>query len=331
MKASIRRRRLVLAAASAALAAGMARARVAGRAARIAWPGSTLVTQWPPYRAFVEAMRERGWVEGTHYVVDAVSYEGRAERIPGLVAEVLARQPDLIIGSGTPPMRPLMQATQTIPIVMFAVGNPVGQGFVASLGRPGGNVTGLSSEDHGILTKQFELLLQAAPHARRIGVLHNPDVGPHVPGLREVEAVAQRLGVQVRPLVLRTPGEIDAAFDALQRERVEAVHLLFQPFLNTGDRAARVAALALQRRWPTALGTVTQVRAGILVGYGASNEDMLRRLPHYIIRILEGTPPADLPVEQPTRFYTALNLKTARGLGLTLPQSLLLRADEVIE
>lgn len=325
------RRRRIIAWPLAWGAADAALAREPGRPARIAWLSSTTITQWPPYPAFVAAMRERGWIEGTHYVVDAASYDGRAERIPDLVAELLARQPDLIIGSGTPPMRPLMQATQTVPIVMFTVGDPVGQGFVASLGRPGGNVTGLSSLDHGMLAKQFELLLQAAPQARRIGLLHNPDIGPHVPGLREIEAAAQRLGVQLRPLALRTPGEIDAAFDALQRERVEAVHLLLQPFLNTGDRAARIAALALQRRWPTALGATTQVRAGILVGYGWTNEDMLRRLPHYVIRILEGTAPADMPVEQPTRYYLALNLKTAKALGLTLPQSLLLQADEVVE
>lgn len=289
------RRRFV--AGAIALASARSWGRPLGRPARIGWLSSTTITQWPPYPAFVEAMRERGWIGGTDYVVDASSYDGRAERIPGLVAELVARQPDLIIGSGTPPMRPLMQATQTIPIVMFTVGDPVGQGFVASLGRPGGNVTGLSSLDHGMLAKQFELLLQAAPQARRIGLLHNPDIGPHVLGLRDVEAV----------------------------------HLLLQPFLNTGDRAARVAALALQRRWPTALGATTQVRAGILVGYGWTNEDMLRRLPHYIIRILEGTAPADMPVEQPTRFYTALNLRTAKALGLTLPPTLLLQADEVVE
>lgn len=325
------RRRRIIAWPLAWGVADAARAREPGRPARIAWLSSTMITQWPPYPAFVAAMRERGWIDGTHYIVDAASYDGRAERIPGLVAELLARQPDLIIGSGTPPMRPLMQATQTIPIVMFTVGDPVGQGFVASLGRPGGNVTGLSSLDHGILAKQFELLLQAAPQARRIGLLHNPDIAPHVPGVREIEAAAQRLGVQLRPLALRAPGEIDAVFDALQRERVEAVHLLLQPFLNTGDRAARVAALALQRRWPTALGTTTQVRAGILIGYGWTNEDMLRRLPHFVIRILEGTAPAEMPVEQPTRYYLALNLNTARALGLTLPQSLLLQADEVVE
>jgi len=325
------RRRHLVALTAAAWAATTTVAREPGRPARIAWPASTLITQWPPYPAFVAAMRERGWIEGAHYVVDAASYDGRVERIPAIVAELLARQPDLIIGSGTPPMRPLMQATKTIPIVMFTVGDPVGQGFVASLGRPGGNVTGLSSLDYGMLAKQFELLLQAAPQARRIGLVHNPDLLPHVPGVREIEMAAQRLGVTVVPVAMRTPGEIDATFDALQRERVEAVHLLLQPFLNTGDRAARIAALALQRRWPTALGATTQVRAGILVGYGWTNEDMLRRLPHYVIRILEGTAPADMPVEQPTRYYLALNLKTAKALGLTLPQSLLLQADEVVE
>ena len=194
------------------------------------------------YAVFVEAMRERGWVEGTHYVVDAASYGGRAERIPAAVAEAVARQPDLIIGSGTPTMRPLMQATKTIPIVMFTVADPLGQGFVTSLARPGGNVTGLSSVDHGLLAKQFELLLQAAPQVRRVGVVYNPDFPPHLPGLRDVETVAQRQGVQVRALALRTPGEIDATFDALQRERVEAVHFFLQPFLNTGAGRARGGA-----------------------------------------------------------------------------------------
>ena len=301
------------------------------RPARIAWPATVPITQWPPFAAFVEAMRERGWVEGTHYVVDQASYQGRAELIPAAVAEVMARQPDLIIGSGSPPMRALMQATKTIPIVMYSVADPVGQGFIASLGRPGGNVTGLTSVDHGLLAKQFELLLQAAPQVRRVGVVHNPDLSPHVQGLSDVETVSQRQGVQVRTVVLRTPGGIDAAFDALQRERVEAVHFFLQPFLNTGDHTARLAELALQRRWPTAMVDVVHVRAGILVGYGWRNEDMVRRLPHYVIRILDGTPPGEMPVEQPTRFYTVLNLKTAKALGLTLPQTLLLQADELIE
>lgn len=318
-------------AAAAAMAGANAGARVAGRPVRIAWSASVPITQWPPYAAFVDAMRERGWAEGTHYIVDPASYDGRVERLPAVVAELMARQPDVIIGSGTPTVRPLMQATKTIPIVMFAVGDPVGQGFVDSLGRPGGNVTGLSSVDHGILGKQFELLLEAVPQMRRVGVVFNPDIPPHALGLRDVEAVAQRQGVQVRPVPLRSPGEIDAAFGALQRERVEGVHFFLQPIMNTGDRAARVAALALQRRWPTAMADPAHVRAGMLVAYGWKNEDLVRRLPYFLIRILDGTPPGELPVEQPTRYYVSLNLKSARALGLTLPQALLLRADEVVE
>lgn len=300
------------------------------RPARIAWPASVPITQWPPYAVFVEAMRERGWIEGTHYVVDAASYDGDPERIPAVVAELMSRRPDLIIGSGTATMRPLMQATRTIPIVMFAVGNPEGLGFVASLARPGGNVTGTSIVGHVVAVKQFELLVQAVPRVRRIGVTHDPDFPPHLPALRDIEVVARRAGVQVRPVLLRAADDIEAAFDALQREQVEAAHFLGSPFLNTGDRPRRLAALALQRRWPTA-GDLLHVPAGVLLGYGPTTEDMLRRLPHYVIRILEGTRPADMPVEQPTRFYLALNLKTAKALGLTLPPSLLLQADEVIE
>lgn len=318
-------------AAATAIAVANARARVVGRPVRIAWSASVPITQWPPYAAFVDAMRERGWVEGRHYIVDPASYDGRVERLPAVVADLMARQPDVIIGSGTPTVRPLMQATKTIPIVMFAVGDPVGQGFVDSLGRPGGNVTGLSSVDHGILGKQFELLLEAVPQMRRVGVVLNPDIPPHGLGLREVEAFAQPRGVQVHPVALRTPGEIGAAFDALQRERVEGVHFFVQPIMNTGDRAARVAALALQRRWPAAMSDPAHVRAGMLIAYGWKNEDMVRRLSYFLIRILDGTPPGELPVEQPTRYYLSLNLKTAKALGLTLPQALRLRADEVID
>jgi putative ABC transport system substrate-binding protein len=324
------RRRLIVAGSAAWWAAGAALAREPGRPARIAWPASAPITQWPPYAVFVAAMRERGWVEGTHYVVDAASYDGDPQRIPAVVAEVIARKPDLIIGSGTATMRPLMQATKSIPIVMFAVGNPEGLGFVASLARPGGNVTGTSIIGHTFVAKQFELLLQAAPRVRRFGVTLDPEFAPHGPGLRDVEVLAQRANVQVRAVVLRSADGIEAAFDALQREQVEAVHFFGSPYLNTGDRPQRLAALALQGRWPTA-GDLLHVPSGILVGYGPKIEDTLRRLPHYVIRILEGTPPADLPVEQPTRFYTALNLKTAKALGLTLPQTLLLQATELIE
>lgn len=328
------KRRSIVAAATASwlpLPRAQAQAPTLQRPARIGWPASVPITRWPLYAVFTEAMRERGWIEGTHYVVDEAIYDGRSERIAEAVAEVLKRKPDLLIGSGTPPMRALMKATSTISIVMFAVGDPVEQGFVASLARPGGNVTGVATVGRAMGGKQIELLMQAAPHARRIGLVFNPDLPPHVTDLPSVEAAALRQGVLLRPVELRSPEGIDAAVAVLQRERVEAVHILPQPFMNTGGHVARLAELALQHRWPTALVDVAHVRAGILVSYGWKTEDMVRRLPHYVIRILEGTPPADLAVEQPTRFYVGLNLKTAKALGLTLPPSLLLRADEVIQ
>ena len=311
-------RHRIVALAAALCATGAALARVSGRPARIAWPASTLITQWPPDPAFVEAMRERGWIEGTHDVVDAACYEGRAERIPPIVAELLERQPGLIIGSGTPPMRALMQATKTIPNVMFTVGDPLGQGFVASLARPGGNVAALSSLDHGILAKQFELLLQAAPHVRRVGALHNPGIGAARPwAARRRDRGAAPRGTGARA------GDAHAGRDRCHVRRVAA---------RTGrGRALPDAALPEHRRWPTALGNATQVRTGGLVAYGWTHEDMLRRPPHFVVRILEGTPPGEMPVEQPTRFHTVFNPRTAKALGLTLPQSLLLQADEVIE
>jgi putative ABC transport system substrate-binding protein len=301
------------------------------RPVRIAWPASVPIHQWPLYAVFVEAMRERGWVEGTHYVVDTASYDGRVERIPAAVAELIARQPDLIIGSGTPAMRALAAAKTTLPIVMFSVASPVEQGFVASMARPGGNVTGIASNDEGLLGKQFETLLRAAPAARRIGVVYSPDIAPHLAGLRDVQAAAQRLGVQVRPLALRSPAEIGAAVDTLQRERVDAVHLFTQPWLVTGEHASRVASIALQQHWPTAMALPQQARAGILLSYGFLHEEQLRRLAYFVDRILKGALPADLPVELPTRIHLVLNLKTARALGLTLPQSLVLQAHEVVE
>lgn len=331
----MRRRRWLLASGLAVAARGWAREAAplapGGRPWRIGVVASVPIRSWPPFALFTDGMRELGWVEGRHYVIDEASYDGRAERIPAAVAELVARQPDLIVGSATAPMRALMQATKTIPIVMFAVGDPEGQGFVSNLARPGGNVTGLSSMDHGLLAKQFELLLLAAPRARRVGVALNPDLSPHVKGLRDVETLALRSGVQVRPVPLRTPDDIEPMKQALQRERVDAVHFFSNPVLNTGDRAAPLAAFALQQRWPTAINDRPQVAAGMLLGYGWRIDDQLRRLPHYVDRILRGTPPGELSVEQPTRFYTTINLKTARALELTLPQTLLLQATELIE
>ena len=274
-------------------------------------------------------MRERRWIEGTNYVLDTLHYDGHAERIPALAAELVQRRPDVIVAAGSTPVRPLMQATQTIPIVFLNAGDPVDSGFVSNLARPGGNVTGLGGLASALVVKQLELLKQAVPRAQRIGLAHNPDFRPHAVGLPDLQAAAQRLGVELRQVTLRSPDELGPAFAALTRERVDALLLLGQPFIFSAP--APVAALTLEHRLPTVSLFVELTRAGVLMSYGNTSEDVLRRLPHYLDRILKGTPPGDLPVEQPSRFYLTINLKTARALGLTLPQTLLLQATEVIE
>jgi len=326
-------RRVVLAAAAATLArTGSAWAQAPARMVRIGlittnpWPNAQ-PPQW--VAIFAEGMRERGWVEGSNYVLDALHYDGHAERIPALAAELVQRRPDVIVASASPPVRPLMQATQTIPIVFVNAGDPVGAGFVSNLARPGGNVTGLGGLASGQGARALDLLKQAVPRAQRIGLAYNPDFRLHAVVLPELDAAAQRLGVELRQVTLRSPDELGPAFEVLARERVDALQLFGQPFILSAP--APVAALTQEHRLPTISPFVELTRAGALMSYGNTFEDLLRRLPHYLDRILKGTPPGEMPVEQPSRFYLTINLKTARALGLTLPQSLLLQAEEVIE
>ena len=328
----IHRRTLVGLAAAALLAdrrAAQAQARPARAPARIGFVGSVPFATWPLRSAFVDAMRERGRIDGVHYAMDTVSYDGRGERIPVVAAELVQRRPDVIVAAGTPPVAALMKLTSTIPIVFVGPGDPVAEGFVASIARPGGNVTGFGGLGQGVLTKQLELLTRAAPRARRIGMVFHPDLRAHANGRVEVEAAAAGLGVELRPVAMRAPDDIAPAVRALLNERVEAVHFFAQPFFNA--HRDRLAALALEHRWPTVSGFEEDARAGILLFYGARLEDSVRRVPYYLDRILTGTPPAELPVEQPSRFYLTMNLKTARTLGLALPQALLMQATELIE
>ncbi len=322
----MKRRRALVAAPALWLAAGTGRAQAP---ARIGVLGSVPYETWPRRAIFVEAMRERGWIEGTHFVVDALVEDGSPESRSALAAELVRRNPDLLLAPGTPAVGPLMQATRSIPIVFFAVGDPVGAGFVSNLARPGGNVTGLGGLGLGLGTKQLELLHQAVPRARRVGAL----VHPEYPGanlfLPELEAAARGLGLELRLVVLRSPDELVSAFAALARERVDALHAGGQPFLL--PRAGQIAALVAEQRLPAVSYLPQLTRAGLLMSYNSSLDDTVRRLAYYIDRILKGTPAGEMAVEQATRFYLSLNLKTARALGLSLPQQLLLRADEVIE
>ncbi len=312
----------------ALLAAGLAvRAQTPGKVYRIGWLSSAPYAV--PLDVFNQGMRELGWVEGRHYTVESLYTEGRYERAPALAAELVQRKVDLLVGSGSPHTAALKNATATIPILFFYVGDPVGSGFVASLARPGGNVTGLGGLGPGLHAKQLELLREVVPKVSRIANLFNPALPFHAAIAAEVEPAARRLGVTLRPIELRSPDDIDAAFATLAREPVDALQIFGQGFLFA--HGARVAKLAIEQRLPAIIAFQEGVRDGILMSYGSKFIDDLRRLPYFVDRILKGAKPADLPVEQPSRFYLTINQKTAKALGLVIPQNVLLRADEVIQ
>ena len=314
----------------ALLAAGLAgRAQTPGKLFRIGWLSSGPWAATPLLDVFNQGMRELGWIEGRHYTVENLYTEGRDERLPALAAELVLRKVDLLVGSGSPPTTALKNATSTIPILFFYVGDPVGSGFVAGLARPGGNVTGLGGLGPGMHTKQLELLREVVPKASRIAMLHNPAFSLHALYRAEVEPAARSLGVTLRPIELRSPDDIDPGFATLAREPVDALLIFGQPFLFA--QGARVAKRAIEQRLPAIIAFQEVARDGILMSYGAKLIDDIRRLPYFADRILKGAKPADLPVEQPSRFYLTVNQKTAKALGLTIPRSVLLRADEVIE
>ena len=301
-----------------------------GKVFRIGWLGSRSVIKTPPlWEVFIAGMRELGWIEGQNFTVEHLLSEGHSERFPALAAEFVQRKVDLIVTAGTPPTTAAKNATATIPIVFFFVGDPVGSGFVASLARPGGNITGLGGLGSGVYTKQLELLKEAVPKATRIAMMINSSFPLHTIYRAEVEPVARSMGVTLTPVEVRMPEDIDGAFATIAREKVNALLILGQPFMF-GERE-KVARLALEQRLPSMIGFGELAQAGVLMSYGSKLVDDVRRVPYYIDRILKGAKPGDLPVEQPTRFYLTVNLKTAKAIGLTIPQSILLRADEVIQ
>lgn len=324
------RRTLNCAIAGALFAAGLAgRAQTPGKVYRIGWLSSGPWAGTQPLEAFNQGMRELGWVEGQHYMIDKRYTEGRSERVTALAADLVQRKVDLLVGSGTPHTAALKNATATIPILFYYVADPVASGFVASLARPGGNVTGLGGLGPRVQAKQLELLREVVPKASRIAYLFNPAVSFHPAIVAEVEPAARRLGVTLRPIELRSPDDIDVAFATLAREPVDALMIFGQGFLF--QHGARVAKLAIEQRLPAIIGFQEVARDGVLMSYGSNIIDDVRRLPYFVDRVLKGAKPAELPVEQPSRFYLTINPKTAKALGLAIPQSVLLRADEVIE
>jgi putative ABC transport system substrate-binding protein len=328
----VRRREFIILLASATACPLAAYAQQqAGKVPRI---GFLLVTS-PSDRpslldAFRRGLRELGWVEGQNIVIDYRFAEGRLDWLPDLAAELIRLKVDVIVSFGTQGVTAAKNATETIPIVMIGVRDPVGTGLIASLARPGGNVTGVSgSAGLEIVAKQLELLKETVPKAHRVAILSNPANAYHQLAIREVNVAAQSLGVQLQLLEARGPNEFDGAFAAMAKERVGALLVVSDVIFN--NHQTLLADLAARSRLPAAYGVRESVEAGGLMSYGTSFLDLHRRSAAYVDKILKGAKPADLPVEQPTKFELVINLRTAKTLGLTIPPTLLSRADEVIE
>jgi putative ABC transport system substrate-binding protein len=300
-----------------------------GKVPRVGFLGPRNRADGPFVGAFLQGMRELGWVEGQNIAIEYRFAEGRLDRLPDLAAELVRLKVDVILATSTPPALAAKNATSTIPIVMGTSADPVGSGLVASLARPGGNVTGLSfSVGLEVVGKELELLKETVPNARRVAVLSNPANPGNVRALETVKTRARALGVQLQILEARGPDEFEAAFAAMARERAQA--LLVVPDAVFGFHRAPLQVLAAKSRLPTMYGLREHAEAGGLMSYAVDLRDSMRRSATYVDKILKGAKPADLPIEQPTQFELVINLKTAKALGLTIPPSVLVRANEVI-
>jgi putative tryptophan/tyrosine transport system substrate-binding protein len=282
----------------------------------------------PFAEAFRQGLRELGYVEGKSIVIEYRHAEGKYDRLPSLAAELVRLNVDIIVTASTQAAQAGQQATRSIPIVMTVVSDPVESGLVGSLARPGGNVTGLSLMHPELSGKRLELLKEVIPKLSRVAVLSNLSNPIIPPLLRETEAAARAVGVQLQVVEVRGPIELDSAFGAMTRDRAGALVVL--PDGTFQNERRRIAALAAKGRLPTMYAWREAVDDGGLMAYGASVPDILRRAATYVDKILKGTKPADLPVEQPLKFELVINLKTAKQIGLTVPQSVLYRADKVI-
>jgi len=285
-------------------------------------------SRFPEIEGFREGLREHGYVEGRNLLIDWQFADGRDERLLGLASELVTRKVEVIVTFASSAALAAKKATTTLPIVFAAVSEPVALGLVATLPRPGGNVTGFTNIATDLTGKRLELFKEADPSLKSVVILTDPANPASALTLEEAQVAARRLGLKARLLEVHHPSELEPAFAAIAREVGAGVVLVPGPFLFA--QRLQIGALATRRRLPV-LGWVRAVaESGALISYGASFPDMLRRVAGYVDKILKGAKPADLPVEQPTKFEFVINLKTAKTLGLTIPQTLLLRADEVI-
>ena len=284
----------------------------------------------PQVESFRQGLRELGYVEGKNIIVEFRYAEGKFERLPGLAAELVRLKVDVIVTASTPAIRAAQHATNTIPIVMANVGDPIAQGFVARLARPGGNITGFTNLSPDLSTKRLELLKEVSPKIRRVAVFQN--AAQHGPAMKEVEKAAKFLRVQLQSLEVRGPDDLEMAFAAVKRERADALITLSNPLLRSDDRTRkRIVDFTLNRRLPSMYEGSEYVEAGGLMSYGLDENYNYRRAATYVDKILKGTKPADLPVQQPMKFEFVVNLKAAKQIGLTVPPNLLVRANRVIK
>jgi putative ABC transport system substrate-binding protein len=282
------------------------------------------------FAAFRQGLRELGYVEGQNIAIENRWAEGRFERLPDLAAELVGLKVDVIVSVVTQASLAAKHATRTIPIVMVAAGDPLGSGLVASLARPGGNVTGPSSMYSDLVGKQLEVLKEIVPKLSRVAVLWNPaNAAWQAQMLKATGIAAKALGLQVQLLEARGPDELEGAFAAMTRERASALLIAIDVILTR--HARQIADLAAKRHLPAMYGSSEHVEAGGLISYGPNIPDVFRRAATYVDKILKGANAGELPIEQPTKFDFVINMKTAKALGLTIPRSLLLRADQIIE
>ena len=320
-------------AAAVTLRTYVARAQQAAKPARLGYLALDLTAGASRREAFLQGLRDLGYAEGRNLVIEYRDAQGTPERFPVLAAELVALEVDVILaGGGTLGALAAKQATTTLPIVFPVVGNPIEEGLVASLARPGGNMTGLSARSTDLVGKQIELLKQTVPGISRVALLLKPDATPdrnNEARLNEAEVEARALGVRLQIVEARGPEDFDRAFSEMSKARADALTVLATPVFIFAQR--RLVDLAAENRLPAVSEFREFVDDGGLMSYGSSFADLSRRAATYVDKIFKGAKPADLPVEQPTKFELVINLKTAKALGLTLPQSLLARADEVIE
>jgi len=304
-------------------------AQQAGTVPRIGFLGQTSPSvQAPGVEALLAGLRDFGYVEGKNIVIEFRWAEGKYDRLPALAAELVRRKVDVLVTGGTAGVRAAMQATTAIPIVMTSSGDAIAAGLVASLARPGGNVTGSTFFVPELMAKRLELLREVMPRTRRAAVLVNPDDPSNVPVLKAIEMTAASLGIELHKFEARRPDEFENVFSAMARIRVDGVVVQEDTFLTAHARA--IADRATRKRLLSA-GSTRFAEAGGQIGYGPNGPALARRAAYFVDRILKGARPGDLPVERPTKFDLVINLNTTKAQGLTIPSSVLLRADRIIE